>query len=115
MGCEATDRLAEALGGKTFLPVALPLIQQSAAHASWIHRHAALSMLAEMAMGCSKFMKPKATEVWLADGGRFTTTSRRELIGAVYNKSDWLLIVLFAILLRMSHDRVCTWLYRLAN
>ena len=63
MGCEATDRLAEALGGKTFLPVALPLIQQSAAHASWVHRHAALSMLAEMAMGCSKFMKPKATEV----------------------------------------------------
>jgi hypothetical protein len=63
MGCEATDRLAEALGGKTFLPVALPLIQQSAAHVSWIHRHAALSMLAEMAMGCSKFMKPKATEV----------------------------------------------------
>jgi hypothetical protein len=60
---QATDRLAEALGGKVFLPVALPLIQSSFTNANYIHRHAALNMLSEMALGCLKFMKPKVDEV----------------------------------------------------
>ena len=51
------------LGGKVFLPVALPLIQRGLESPEWTHRHAALSMLAEMANGCHKFMKPKADEV----------------------------------------------------
>ena len=63
MGLESVDRLAEALGGKIFVPLALPLIREGLSSQDWTHRHASLSMLAEMAHGCMKIMKPKADEI----------------------------------------------------
>jgi hypothetical protein len=59
MGLQAIDRLASALGGKIFLAVATPALQQAFVSPDWLQRHAGLMAVGRMAEGCKKFLAPQ--------------------------------------------------------
>ena len=63
MGLEAIDRLANDLGGKIFLSVALPLIDRASKDSNWNVRHAALATLSKMSMGCGNHLEAHLDKV----------------------------------------------------
>lgn len=63
MGTECLDRLAQALGGKTVLPVAYKQLPMLLGDADWRKRHAGLVTLSQIAEGCAKQMQQQVEEV----------------------------------------------------
>lgn len=62
-GLDAVDRLATALGGRVFLPVASPMITQLLQNSDWKSQHAGLMAVSTMLLGCAKMLKPQLAEI----------------------------------------------------
>eukprot|EP00455_Lapot_gusevi_P047330 TRINITY_DN6380_c0_g1_i1.p1 TRINITY_DN6380_c0_g1~~TRINITY_DN6380_c0_g1_i1.p1 ORF type:complete len:955 (-),score=344.36 TRINITY_DN6380_c0_g1_i1:235-2901(-) len=77
MGLEATDRLAAALGGKVFLPVALPLLEAGLNSPDWVKRHASLYFLSELLDGCKKQLTPNLANLNAMLAPRFQDDNKR--------------------------------------
>lgn len=57
VGEEAVERVAAGLGGKTVLPLVLPLVQTFATNNQWFYRRAAVCALSRLAEGCTKLFE----------------------------------------------------------
>ena len=58
MGAESVGRLAEALQGKIYAAVALPLLHAHITHSEWRHRHAAMVQLEKMVQAIDSTLEP---------------------------------------------------------
>lgn len=63
VGTECLDRLAQALGGKTVLPVAYKQLPSLLQDGDWRKRHAGLVTLSQIAEGCTKQMQAQVEQV----------------------------------------------------
>lgn len=63
MGQEAIDRFAMSLGGKIFMSVATPIIQEFLQSPDWLKRHAGLTALSTMADACKKIFKTQLDSI----------------------------------------------------
>lgn len=74
-GCECIQRLANAMGGKLFLRVCTPLIENAMLDKQhWNVRHAGLVAIAHMAIGCDKHLFPQLPMIMKSQHNTTRTT-----------------------------------------